>query len=88
MAIFATNNRDADNPILLWNMDQKNDFWDKVFWIIIDAKSCETIAYPFENRTMYGFGNCNNQDELYFMAYKPVTERFQYFLQDVTRTSG
>lgn len=36
----------------------------------------------------YSLGNVNNQKDLYFRTYKPATERFQYFLQDVTRTSG
>src|SRR5690606_4571137 len=30
----------------------------------------------------------NTQDDIYFKTYKVVTERFQYFLQDVSRTSG
>lgn len=33
-------------------------------------------------------GNVNSQDDLYFKTYKPITERFQYLLQDITRASG
>lgn len=85
---FAPNNRDADNPMLEWDMAQKNDFRDKVFGIITDTKSCRIIGCSSESGSAYGLGNCNSQDDLYFMTYKPVTERFQYFLQDVTRTGG
>jgi hypothetical protein len=30
----------------------------------------------------------NQQNDLYFMTYKVVTERFQYYLQDISRSSG
>lgn len=85
---FAPNNNDEDNPMRSWEQATKNDFRDRIFKIITDAKSCRIIACISEGQTAYGLGNVNNQDDLYFRTYKPVTERFEYFLQDLTRTSG
>lgn len=85
---FAPKNDDDDNPMRDWDKDAKNEFRDRIFKIITEAKSCRIIACASEGATAYQLGNVNNQEDLYFRTYKPVTERFQYFLQDVTRTSG
>ncbi|MBL9066929.1 MAG: DUF3800 domain-containing protein [Sphingopyxis sp.] len=85
---FAPNNKDLDNPMLGWDQQQKNEFRDRVFSIITGTKSCNIIACASESRTAYALGNVNSQEDLYFRTYKPITERFQYFLQDITRASG
>jgi hypothetical protein len=85
---FAPNNRDASNPMSDWTQDRKNEFRDKVFSIITETKSCRIVACVSESLTAYSLGNVNSQDDLYFHTYKPVTERFQYLLQDITRISG
>lgn len=85
---FAPNNNDAENPMLDWHQDMKNSFRDSVFKIITDSKSCRIIACSSESITSYALANVNTQSDLYFRTYKPVTERFQYLLQDITRASG
>jgi hypothetical protein len=85
---FAPRNDDADNPMLGWRQEDKNEFRSKVFAIVTETKSCKIVACSSESRAAYDLGNVNSQDDLYFRTYKPVTERFQYFLQDVSRTSG
>ena len=85
---FAPRNTDADNPMVEWDQDRKNRFRDSVFAIITETKSCKIIACASESTAAYMLGNVNSQDDLYFRTYKPVTERFQYLLQDITRDSG
>jgi len=85
---FAPNNNDADNPMLGWEQVNRNLFREKVFSIITETKSCRTIACVSEAPTAYCLGNVNSQEDLYLRTYKPVTERFQYLLQDITRASG
>lgn len=85
---FAPNNSDDDNPMLQWDQVKRNLFRDRVFAIITETKSCKIIACVSEAPTAYGLGNVNSQDDLYLRTYKPVTERFQYLLQDITSTSG
>jgi hypothetical protein len=85
---FAPNNSDPDNPMADWDQSKRNAFRDRVFSIITDIKSCKIIACSSEAPTAYGLGPVNSQSDLYFRTYKPVTERFQYLLQDITRTSG
>lgn len=85
---FAPNNSDEENPMLDWQQDDKNSFRDSVFKIITDTKSCKIVACSSESLTSYALANVNTQSDLYFRTYKPVTERFQYLLQDITRASG
>lgn len=85
---FAPQNEDNDNPMRGWDRDRRNAFREKVFNIIMAAKSVKVVACISECPTAYGLGNVNSQDDLYFRTYKPVTERFQYLLQDITRDSG
>lgn len=85
---FAPNNSDDGNPMADWERDAKNTFRDNVFKIITDTKSCRILSCASESLTSYALGNVNSQSDLYFRTYKPVTERFQYLLQDITRASG
>ena len=85
---FAPNNDDPDNPMQGWKQDKRNEFRSAVFSIITETKSCRIVACVSESNTAYALGNVNTVDDLYFRTYKPVTERFQYLLQDITRASG
>lgn len=85
---FAPNNDDAANPMKGWDKARRNDFRSRVFSIITETKSCKIIACVSETPTAYTLGNVNSQEDLYFRTYKPVTERFQYYLQDIIRESG
>jgi hypothetical protein len=85
---FAPSNDDPANPMREWPQQRRNEFRESVFKIITDTKSCKIILAISEAPTVYDLGNVNSQSDLYFRTYKVVTERFQYLLQDITRTSG
>lgn len=85
---FAPNNRDAENPMLDWDQDRKNEMRAAAFSIINGQKSVRLICGICDARAAYNLGNVNTQEDLYFRTYKTITERFQYFLQDVTKSSG
>jgi len=85
---FAPNNHQNENPMKEWDQASRNDFRLEVFKILTDAKSCRILAGVSESPTAFGLGNVNSQEDLYFRTYKPVTERFQYLLQDITSASG
>lgn len=85
---FAPKNDDPTNPMRDWDSTERNEFRADVFNIITSTRSCRIIACIAETPTAYAVGNVNNQEDLYFRTYKPVTERFQYFLQDISRESG
>lgn len=85
---FAPSNTQDENPMREWPQQRRNDFRNAVFKIITDSPSCRIIACASEADAAYRLGNVNSQEDLYFRTYKPVTERFQYLLQDITKAAG
>ena len=85
---FAPMNNDEHNLMANWDQGKRNEFRREVFRIITGSKSCKIVACVSESDAAYNLGNVNSQEDLYFRTYKPVTERFQYLLQDITRESG
>jgi hypothetical protein len=85
---FAPNNTDKDNPMSEWSQEQRNEFRERVFRIISATKSIKIIACVCRCKDAYKIPSINTQDDIYFRTYKPVTERFQYLLQDVSREVG
>ena len=85
---FAPNNNDEENPMRDWKQDKRNDFRTSVFKIITDQRSIRLLACVCHCTTAYELASINTQDDIYFRTYKPVTERFQYFLQDISKASG
>lgn len=85
---FAPNNNDAENPMREWDQDSRNEFRQRVFRIISEQRSIKLIACVCNCEAAYVLPSVNTQDDIYFRTYKPVTERFQYFLQDMSREIG
>lgn len=85
---FAPNNNNDDNPMRQWDMEQKNEFRAAAFRLITEQKSVKVVCGVCDGPLAYTLGNVNEQENIYFRTYKTVTERFQYFLQDVSRASG
>ena len=85
---FAPNNTDTDNPMADWEQERRNEFRNRVFKIIADQRSIKLVACVCKCNSAYNLPSINTQDDIYFRTYKPVTERFQYFLQDMSKEIG
>lgn len=85
---FSPENNDHNNPMREWNREQRNYFRDCMFRIVARDRSLRIIVGVSDAPLAYGLGNVNRQEDIYFHTYKVLTERFQYFLQDLTRESG
>ena len=85
---FAPQNDDAANPMASWSADQRNNLRNHAFSVIGSDRSVRIIAGVCEARAAYEIDLVKTQGDIYFGTYKVVTERFQYLLQDISRTSG
>lgn len=65
-----------------WDFARRCDFRKQIFKMLRDANDVTLIACVSQAETAYELNNVNNQNDLYYRTYKPLTERFQYFLQD------
>lgn len=85
---FAPNNTDADNPMREWESKDRDNFRERVYRIIREQRSIKLLACVCNCSSAYILPSINNQDDIYFRTYKPITERFQYFLQDLGKETG
>lgn len=70
------------------NPVQKEALRTKLYEIIGTYKSIRLICVATNVPLAYGLTYIKNADDLYWYSYKQLTERFQYYLQDLERTVG
>ncbi|MCM1266101.1 MAG: DUF3800 domain-containing protein [Candidatus Gastranaerophilales bacterium] len=85
---FSPNNKDDGNGLQHLSFEQKNEVRNKLYEIITSYKSIKIISTVTNIESAYNLPNINNQDDLYWYSYKQAVERFQYYLQDLSRESG
>ena len=71
-------------------MDQetRNTIRKEMIRIVTSESSLTTLACVCSAAAAYEMASINTQEDLYHGTFKPVTERFQYYLQDLSRTVG
>jgi Protein of unknown function (DUF3800) len=85
---FAPNNDDEDNPMRTMNQAGRNEIRTELYQIICGTKSIRSLACVACIEAAYAMPSVNCADDLYHYAYKPLSKRFQYHLQDLSRTVG
>ena len=78
---FSPGNRDDENPMLSRSAADRK-LLSLEFAHLIAGCPITIIASVTDVEVAFAYGSVTNQQELYHFAYKPITERFQYFLQD------
>ena len=83
----ASNNEDC-NPMKGLEQIARNEIRTEMYRIICSIKSIRTIACVACIKAAYQLPSVTSSDDLYHHTYKPVSERFQYHLQEVSKTVG
>lgn len=86
---FGQENTDANNSVAHLSQDARDAFRTALFEIITKRKSIKIVACAADAKVAYD--TCpyvTSAEDLYHYTYKPVSERFQYHLQDVSRAVG
>jgi len=81
-------NKDKLTPISHLDADQKEQLRTEIFGIIARYKSIKIISVVADVSQCYLKPYIRSDDELYWYAYKQLIERFQYYLQDLTKEAG
>ena len=68
--------------------EQKETLRSKLYEAIRGYKSLRIICVVTNVAAAYKLPYITNANELYWYSYKQLTERFQYYLQDLERTVG
>jgi hypothetical protein len=86
---FAPGNNEAPNPMKDMSKDIRDAIRSEIYEkIICSERSIKTIGCVTCIEAAYDRPTINTRDDLYEHTYKPVSERFQYHLQDLTRQVG
>jgi Protein of unknown function (DUF3800) len=85
---FAPGNTDGANPFKELDRTARDEVRSEIFGIMASEKGLTCLACVADASSAYAYENLNSQDDLYHATYKPLTERFQYFLQDFGRSCG
>jgi hypothetical protein len=86
---FARDNTDAANPLKEMDQETRDAIRKEIYEkLICGEKSVKTVGCVTCIRAAYDRPSINTRDDLYEYTYKPVSERFQYHLQDLTRQVG
>lgn len=83
---FGTGNK--NNSLSHLNKEEKEQVRNDVFRTLTSRKAVKLICCVTSVEAAYQRPTIVNQDDVYHLTYKGVTERFQYFLQDATRVTG
>ncbi|WP_082064526.1 DUF3800 domain-containing protein [Brevundimonas sp. KM4] len=85
---FAPQNDDARNPMRGMAMDDRNSIREEIYKLMASEVAVRTIACVASREGAYAIESVKTQADLYHGTFKPVTERFQYHLNDVGKISG
>ncbi len=85
---FAPTNKDAAHPMREMEQEVRNEIRTELYQIICGAKSIKAIACVASIAAAYRWPHVQNAEDLYHFTYKPLSERFQYHLQDISRIVG
>jgi hypothetical protein len=80
--------KDKTTSISHLDAQAKEQFRNEIFGIISKYKSIKIISAIAEVSNCYMKSYIKSDDELYWYAYKQLIERFQYYLQDLSREAG
>lgn len=85
---FNHSNNKSENSLLHLTPERRDSMRLDLFHALARYKSIRIISVICDLARAYGDPTIANEDGLYHRSYKVLTERFQYFLQDMERTSG
>lgn len=85
---FGAQNNDPNNSVANLTQEQRDAFRTDLFAILTNRKSVRIIAAVASVAAAYATAYVNTEEDLYNYTYKCVSERFQYFLQDISRSAG
>lgn len=85
---FAPNNNDPRNPMRGMLQPDRDTIREEIYRLIGSEGAVKTLACVASRQGAYAMASVNSQDDLYHGTFKPVTERFQYHLQDISKLTG
>ena len=85
---FSPSNDDERNPMRKLDHAHRNLIREELYKMMCGDGAIKSLAAVCSTEAAYKMSMCNTQDDIYHLTYKVISERFQYFLQDISKVSG
>jgi extradiol dioxygenase family protein len=85
---FVSGNNKDTNTLKNLSPQERDCMRIDIFHALAKYKGLRIISVICDVKAAYHDPSIKDEDGLYHRAYKVLTERFQYFCQDIARTSG
>jgi hypothetical protein len=85
---FGAENDDPKNPLLHLDQNLRNALRRQLLEIITKRKACRIVATKAETAKAWALSFVETKADIYHFTYKQTLERFEYFLQDMTKLTG
>jgi hypothetical protein len=85
---FAPNNNDDRNPMRGMDQSARDAIRIDIYKLIASENAIKTLACVTSKAPAYALNFISSQEDIYHATFKPVTERFQYHLQEIGRLTG
>lgn len=85
---FAPDNSEPENPMRYLGQADRDDIRAEIYRIMGAARSVKSLAAVCSIRAAYDMPSVNTPNDIYHLTYKTITERFQYYLQDLSKELG
>lgn len=85
---FAPGNDDARNPLRNLDKAERDSIRAEIYEILTDEPLVKSLAAICSIEAAYEMPSVNDQQSIYNLTFKVLTERFQYYLQDAGKISG
>lgn len=85
---FAPHNEDERNPMRGLSAGKRDEIRSEIYKILCADKAVRSIACVTCIEAAYAMSSINDRDDLYEATYKPMSERFQYYLQDAKKAGA
>lgn len=85
---FSPSNEDARNPMRVMPPAQRNEIRTDIYRLIGSHRAVKALGCVASAAAAYAMPSVNDQQDVYHLAYKGLSERFQYYLQDISRERG
>ena len=76
------------SPISHLNANEKERLREELYKLITKFKAIRLICSIVDVKEAYEIESIQGENGLYWYAYKQITKRFQYYLQNLSRTVG
>jgi hypothetical protein len=85
---FGTENDDPNNSVRHLSQEDREEFRRLFFNILTKRRGVKIVGCVTNVNEAYRQKYIKDEEDIYFYTYKPLSERFLYHLQDMTREVG